>query len=560
MNSLESLAASLLCVTLMGCASSTPSPHSSSETTVLASGAAISGANGMQFGPDGLLYVASVIGSEIVVLDAATGEIKRRITEGVNSPDDIAFHSDGSIYWTSILSGEVAGIRSDGSAVIAAPLSPGTNPITFSPDDRLFVSQCFFGDKLYEVDPNGIEPERLISDKLGPGCGLNGMDWGPDGRLYGPRWFHGTVVSFDVDTLEMKTEITGLRVPAAVKFDSKGRLHILDTGAGTIVRIGETPEARTIVATLTPGLDNIAFDANDQLFVSSFVDGFVARINADGSHTMIAPAGMAHPGGVALRDTSAGQEIVVADMQSLRGFDAATGEVTFVHRNVLGVGEMGSVTNVAVDGAGNNANIILTSWLDGVIRVWNTTDQKVVEMHKDLVGPVSAVRYAGRIVAAEHGKSHVIALATGSDSNDAFVIAEGLPAPTGLVVRGEDLYVTDRVRGELLRIAKSGVRTKAPEVVASGLMAPEGVAATRDGFVVVEGDSGRIVLVSMDGAIAEVAATNPGTPAPTAQQPPSMLFNGVAVTRNGEIISTGETDRVLFSQREPVGTGSHKGR
>ncbi|MFT5696463.1 MAG: sugar lactone lactonase YvrE, partial [Myxococcota bacterium] len=367
MNSFRSIAASILCVTLVGCASSTPSPQSSLTTTVLASGASISGANGMQFGPDGLLYVASVIGSEIIVLDAASGEIKRRISEGVNSPDDIAFHSDGSIYWTSILSGEVAGIRSDGSPVIAAQLSPGTNPITFSPDDRLFVSQCFFGDKLYEVDPNGIKPERLLSDQLGPGCGLNGMDWGPDGRLYGPRWFHGTVVSFDVDTLEMRTEITGLRVPAAVKFDSKGHLHILDTGAGTIVRIDKATEERTIVATLTPGLDNIAFDANDRLFVSSFVDGFVARINSDGSHTMIAPAGMAHPGGVVVRDTSAGQEIVVADMQSLRGFDAVTGKETFVHRNVLGVGEMGSVTNVAVDGTGNSANMILTSWLDGVV-------------------------------------------------------------------------------------------------------------------------------------------------------------------------------------------------
>ncbi|MFT5444274.1 MAG: hypothetical protein ACI8W3_003329 [Myxococcota bacterium] len=152
---------------------------------------------------------------------------------------------------------------------------------------------------------------------------------------------------------------------------------------------------------------------------------------------------------------------------------------------------------------------------------------------------------------AEHGKSHVVALAPASGSGEAFVIAEDLPAPTGLVVRGEDLYVTDRVRGELLRIAKSGIRLETPEVVASGLMAPEGVAATDEGFVVVDGDRGRIVSVSMDGVITQVAATSPGTPAPTAQQPPSMLFNGVAVTRKGEIVSTGETDRVLYRSTRP---------
>ena len=33
----------------------------------------------------------------------------------------------------------------DGTLVTAAQLGPGVNPITFSDDDRLFVSQCFFG-------------------------------------------------------------------------------------------------------------------------------------------------------------------------------------------------------------------------------------------------------------------------------------------------------------------------------------------------------------------------------------------------------------------------------
>ena len=58
----------------------------------------------------------------------------------------------------------------------------------------------FLGTNLYELDPKGVSEPRLIADDLGPGCGLNGMDWGPDNRLYGPRWFVGEVVSFDVDS------------------------------------------------------------------------------------------------------------------------------------------------------------------------------------------------------------------------------------------------------------------------------------------------------------------------------------------------------------------------
>jgi sugar lactone lactonase YvrE len=541
----------LIVITTTGCFSS-PEDSSSSppllpsaeiSVRILATGASISGANGMQFGPDGLLYVASVIGSELVVLDPDTGEVKHRITEGVNSPDDIAFSSDGSFYWTSILTGEVAGIRPDGSLVTAARLTPGTNPITFSPDDRLFVSQCFFDDKLYEVDPDGIESPRLISDDLGPGCGLNGMDWGPDGRLYGPRWFHGEVVSFDVDALDMRTEAVGIRVPAAVKFDSRGRLHVLDTAAGTILRIdGDEHE---VVAMLSPGLDNFAFDATDRLFVSSFVDGFVARVEEDGTNTMLTPSGIAHPGGLTLRDGEHGPEVVIADLQSIRGFGASSGEPTFVHRNVFGVSEMGSVTNISTDGTGDRANLILTSWLDGAVRIWDPVAQKVLETHVELAGPVSALRYNGQIVVAEHGKKRVIALVPDGGGR-VEIIASGIPAPTGLAIRDGDLFVTDRERGELLRIASAGSPLNPAKVVASGLSSPEGVAATADGFIVVEGDTGRLVEISMAGHIETLTTLAPGSPAPSSAQPPSMVFNGVAVASNGVVFATGETNRVLY--------------
>jgi sugar lactone lactonase YvrE len=515
---------------------------------VLATGAAISGANGVHFGPDGLLYVASVIGSEIVVLDPETGNVMRRISEGVEGPDDIAFHSDGSFYWTSILTGEVAGIRPDGSRVTVARLTPGSNPITFSSDDRLFVSQCFFDDKLYEVDPEGREEPRLISDSLGPNCGLNGMDWGPDDRLYGPRWFRGEIVSFDVDTLEMRTEATGFEVPAAVKFDSNGVLHVLDTASGAVVRVdaGE----REVIARFPPGLDNFAFDADDRLFVSSFVDGFVIRVNTDGSQTTISPGGLAHPGGLALRETSGDEgqprlEIVIADLQSIRGFDASTGASTFVERNVFGVSEMGSVTNIAIDGE----NLLLTSWLDGSVKVWDPNERKVLESHTELAGPVSALRYAGKLVVAEHGKGRVISIGASSgelQSHHIEVIATGLPAPTGLAVRGGDLFVGDRERGEIIRIATDGVPREAAEVVVTGLSTPEGIAATEKGFAVMEGASGRLVEVDASGVARHIATIDAGTSSPTEEQPPSMVFNGVAVGDAGVVFVTGETSRALY--------------
>ncbi|MEZ5561198.1 MAG: hypothetical protein R3E86_21970, partial [Pseudomonadales bacterium] len=477
-------------------------PQPTAKLSVLATGAGISGANGLHFSPDGLLYVASVIGSEIVVLDPDSGEVRQRLTaaDGVEGPDDVAFAPDGAFYWTSILTGEVAGYTADGRRVTAARLTPGVNPLTFADDGRLFVSQCFFDDKLYEVDPAGERAPRLIADDLGPGCGLNGMDWGPDGRLYGPRWFRGEVVSFDVDSGERRLEADGIDVPAAVKFDSKGRLHVLDTGRGEVVRIDG--DEHTVVARLTPGLDNIAFDDRDRLFVSSFTDGFVDRVEADGSLTELSPGGMAHPGGVTVLNRDGTSQVVVADLHSIRGFDPASGKATFTQRNILGVGALGSALSVAADGD----NLILASFTDNNVRVWDPVAEQTLARWNDLALPVSAIRYGPGIAVAVHGTGQVLLLQEDGQS----VLAQGFEAPTGLATDGDSLYLTERARGQVLRIARGGSAME-PEVVAQGLEAPEGVAVLGDDLVVVEGETGRVLRLH-DGSPVLLAAVSPGTP------------------------------------------------
>ena len=150
------------------------------------------------------------------------------------------------------------------------------------------------------------------------------------------------------------------------KFDSDGQLHVLDTGAGTIYKVEDGQNIS--VAELSPGLDNFVIDEQGRFFVTSFADGFVKRVNRDKSVTELQPGGMAHAGGIAYFKGN----VVAADLHAIRAYKPNGGEA-FVQRNVLGTGKMGGALNVAADGE----DLILTSWVDNDVRIWNQQDQTI---------------------------------------------------------------------------------------------------------------------------------------------------------------------------------------
>ena len=139
--------------------------------------------------------------------------------------DDIAFAEDGSMAWTAFLLGKVTF-----AAATRRSRSPTAWPATllaFSKDGRLFVSEVFLGDALYEIDIKNVDkPEfksiarndlRRIAEKLG---GLNGFEINKDdGFLYGPLWFKGQAVKINVDSGAVEVIADGFNTPAAANID-----------------------------------------------------------------------------------------------------------------------------------------------------------------------------------------------------------------------------------------------------------------------------------------------------------------------------------------------------
>ena len=113
-------------------------------------------------------------------------------------------------------------------------------------------------------------------------------------------------------------------------------------------------------------------------------------------------------------------------------------------------------------------------------------------------------------------------------------------APTHVINYEEDLLVSDRSKGQIIRINKQG----AQEVIVDGLDSPEGIAVKDNSIYVFEGNTGQIKKYQK-GQITVIAEVMPGSPVQSELQPPSMVFNGLAIKDNYLYIS-GELERSLY--------------
>ena len=111
---------------LIGCTAPEPPVPAEATVTVLAQGGPLHGTNGVYFGPDGRLYVASVSSAAVAALDPETGAILERWgpEDGVQGPDDLTFGPDGSMFWTDFAFGDVGRRTPDGTTTVAVDLVP----------------------------------------------------------------------------------------------------------------------------------------------------------------------------------------------------------------------------------------------------------------------------------------------------------------------------------------------------------------------------------------------------------------------------------------------------
>ncbi|MHA2366931.1 MAG: Vgb family protein, partial [Candidatus Hodarchaeales archaeon] len=205
------------------------------------------GCNGLVFGPDGALYVCQTGVNTISKIELRKAGPHRVETfvgphHGVYVPDDITVDDEGNFYTTSAITGEVYKINSLGMKEVIGRGFGGPNGICY--DDvsgRLFMSECFWGNKVWELDPKGELPPRLLTDALAvpEGFAIRGN------KLVIPDLGTGLIVEVDMDTGGITYLVTsGLITPVALTIGPSGFIYIVEMVTGFVKKI--SPDGSSI--------------------------------------------------------------------------------------------------------------------------------------------------------------------------------------------------------------------------------------------------------------------------------------------------------------------------
>jgi sugar lactone lactonase YvrE len=550
------------------------------ELRVLVKGAPVKGSNGLDVGPDGNLYIASVNGQEVVVMNKNNGKILNKFgtDKGVLGPDDLVFNPEGTaFYFTDLIVGFVGRMSPDGVLLGYQEVSPGVNPVRFSkpnPDDpesvpRLFVALDFLGDGLYELDPDftfgAPAPSPLISCPTGFCMGFfNSFDtrW-EDGRLvlYGPLFAANLIVAIDVtDITETKSFNTieeffadettrivagldgSLSNPAAAKFGPDGMLYVIDQSSKLFKVDPDGLDQKTLVANLPPGLDNITFDDDGSLYMTNADEGWVAEVLPSGQLRYISPGGMILPQGLAVMPGANNQDMLFeADLFRLRQFNGTSGRQENTYKGFLINPPTLDLPIVPMNIKAAGDKLLVTSWFSGGVQLWDlsTNPATVVPGYTyPMPVPIDAVMINGDIIVSDYGLGGVVYASN-------FAPIKTLGAASGLATDGETLWAADQDTGDIWEISFDSD----PKLLVGDLKGPEGIALDNEGgLLVVEADplANRLSRIDLETGDVSVVVEGLKLYGPGLGVPPTWGFDGVAVGASGDIYVSGAGETVIY--------------
>jgi len=504
------------------------------------------GANGLRTGPDGRIYVAQVSGSQISALDLETGLLDTVSAKGgdIIAPDDVAFDPSGNMYATEVMDGRVSVRDTRGGTRVLRDDLPCANGITVH-RGRLFINECRDGGRLMELDGSGSIVRILAENLPSP----NAMEVGPDGMLYFPVMTANEIWRVDPDSKvhsEPQRVACDLGVPDAVKFDAEGFIVSTQVASGQVLRVDPRSGSQTVLAQLTPGLDNLTFAAG-RLFVSNFT-GEITEILAGGDTSTVVPGGLNWPLDLAVGDDG---NLYVADGTYFYVV-RADGSLETVGM-LFSPGYPGFVRGLAATGPGEFVVTTSGGQLARYRPGANETDYLATDFDQ-LYGVATGP--GDTVVFAELGTGRVLALRSGSVET----LASSLCDPVGVAFDPDgNPLVAESGAGRVVRLSGSSAET-----VADGLRRPQGILVVDSQLYVVDAGAKEVIAFDLNSKERHTIASGLPVGAPPGVEPkplkgmppfsgPQGPFAGIAAGRDGTLYVSADGDGSVLALRR-VGT------
>jgi len=490
------------------------------------------GCNGATIGLDGALYVVHTGDGTTTRIDLNTMKATRFVPPyaGTFITDDITSDDKGNFYSTGTtpMVGEVYRLDQNGMKTVIAKGLIAPNGIQYNKrTGRLFTTECFQANRVFELDPTGVkEPRLLVKENVIPVP--EGFGFDPDTNdLIIPDMGTGKILRVNPDTGDITTIAEKFAAPIALKVGPDKMAYFPELG-GAVYRLSLDGQKREKLAQLPPGLDNLAITPEGRLFITSYWDATIYEVATDGSGKFktLFPKGPNTINGILVKNN----KVLISDAIMIRSVEK--GKYAPTKLNAWAAHHMPLPIGLA-DGPGEQV-----FWPDSVnnaVAIGDPAKGEFKAIAGGLNRPMAVLmsKSEPKIYVAEYGAGQIteVSLADGSKK----ALATGLEGPLAIAIIDNTLYV---VEGKPGRISKVDLASGNKEVFIAGVVGKVG-ALVNDGagnLLALDGASGRLLRVNPKNlAISIVALNLPVGYTVLGSYPPVEFSSPMTVSPKGNI-------------------------
>jgi sugar lactone lactonase YvrE len=444
------------------------------KLVTVAKDTAFAGANGATIGGDGALYVVHTGDGTTTRIDLKTMAATEFVHPwaGVYISDDITNDGKGTFYATGTtpLVGEVYRIDGAGVKTVIARGLTAPNGIQFNKKTgRLFVTECFQANRVFEIDPTGAKEPRLIvkADTIPV---PEGFDFDPDtADLIIPDMGTGRILRVHPDTGAIQPIADKFTAPIALKVGPDKKAYFPELG-GAVYRLSLDGKTRDKLAQLPPGLDNLAITPDGRLFITSYWDATVYEVATDGSGKFktLFGKGPNTLTGVLVKNG----QVIVSDAIMMR--TVQKGEYAPTRLNAWASHGM-PLTLGVTDGPGDQ--LLWPDAVNNAVAAGNPADGTFKPVAGGLNRPVAVVmsKKDPKLYVAEYGAGQVTEVSLTDGAKRPLVT--GLDGPIALAVIDDVLYIAEARTARIRRAPLAGGKSEvfvSSEVGKVGALAADG--------------------------------------------------------------------------------------